>query len=402
MSKQWPKVKLGEVLRRVERFEPRDELTEYPFAGTYSFARGIFVGERKLGSTFALPKIQRIRAGDFIYCKIMAWEGAFGIAPKGADNCVMSGAFVVYELNRGQIDEKFLDYFFKVPDHWQSIGSQSSGTNVRRQSLHPSQFEKAEIPLPPLAEQRRVVARIEELAAQINEASTLRNQAAEETEKLMAGEERRIWPDGALVGAPTLAGVCTFLARGKQSEQGESDHFLIKTQHVQQDQYLPTLMRLAPHTAAKVKAEAIVQHGDTLIACSAAGCLGRVARFRDEGKTASTDTHVAVARANTDVVHSDYLYAYLRGAQGQHQLRSRERGDWQREKISFRLTELNLNDLRKVPIPVPPLPEQRRIVAELDTLQAEVDALKRLQAETAAELDALLPSILDRAFNGGL
>ena len=35
-----------------------------------------------------------------------------------------------------------------------------------------------------------------------------------------------------------------------------------------------------------------------------------------------------------------------------------------------------------------------RIVAGLDALQAEVDALKRLQSETAAELDALLPAIL--------
>src|SRR2546427_4948520 len=46
--------------------------------------------------------------------------------------------------------------------------------------------------------------------------------------------------------------------------------------------------------------------------------------------------------------------------------------------------------------------EQRRIVAELDALQAEVDALRRLQAKTAAELDALLPAILDRAFKGEL
>ena len=37
-----------------------------------------------------------------------------------------------------------------------------------------------------------------------------------------------------------------------------------------------------------------------------------------------------------------------------------------------------------------------------DTLQAEVDALKRLQAETAAELHVLLPAILDRAFKGEL
>jgi type I restriction enzyme S subunit len=53
-------------------------------------------------------------------------------------------------------------------------------------------------------------------------------------------------------------------------------------------------------------------------------------------------------------------------------------------------------------IPVPPLPDQRRIVTELDALQAEVDALTRLQTETAAELDALLPSILDKAFKGQL
>jgi len=50
----------------------------------------------------------------------------------------------------------------------------------------------------------------------------------------------------------------------------------------------------------------------------------------------------------------------------------------------------------------PPLPEQHRIVAYLDGLQVQVNALKRLQAETAAELDALLPSVLAKAFRGEL
>jgi hypothetical protein len=48
------------------------------------------------------------------------------------------------------------------------------------------------------------------------------------------------------------------------------------------------------------------------------------------------------------------------------------------------------------------LPEQCRIVAQLDALQSQEDALKRLQSETAAELDAFLPAILDRAFKGEL
>jgi type I restriction enzyme S subunit len=57
---------------------------------------------------------------------------------------------------------------------------------------------------------------------------------------------------------------------------------------------------------------------------------------------------------------------------------------------------------KKLLIPVPPLPEQRRIVAYLDSLQAKVDELKRLQAETEKELEELVSSILDKAFKGEL
>jgi type I restriction enzyme S subunit len=53
-------------------------------------------------------------------------------------------------------------------------------------------------------------------------------------------------------------------------------------------------------------------------------------------------------------------------------------------------------------IPVPSIPTQHRIVAYLDDLQTKVSTLKRLQAETTAELDALLLSILDKAFKGEL
>jgi type I restriction enzyme S subunit len=48
------------------------------------------------------------------------------------------------------------------------------------------------------------------------------------------------------------------------------------------------------------------------------------------------------------------------------------------------------------------LSNQRRIVAYLDGLQVKLDALKRLQDETAKELEAMLPSVLDRAFRGEL
>ena len=63
---------------------------------------------------------------------------------------------------------------------------------------------------------------------------------------------------------------------------------------------------------------------------------------------------------------------------------------------------VNATKLKALPIALPPPTEQYRILSELDALQSQVDALKKLQTETAAELDALLPSILDKAFKGEL
>ena len=63
---------------------------------------------------------------------------------------------------------------------------------------------------------------------------------------------------------------------------------------------------------------------------------------------------------------------------------------------------LNIGSLKKFKFILPPIQEQRHIVAYLDRLEAKTDALKRLESQTAAELDALLPSILDKAFKGEL
>ena len=398
MSK-WPTAKLGEVLRRVERFEPRDELTEYPFAGTYSFARGIFVGERKLGSSFALPKIQRIRAGDFIYCKIMAWEGAFGVAPKETDNCVMSGAFVVYELNRDKIDEKFLDYFFKVPGHWQSIGSQSTGTNVRRQSLHPTQFERAEIPLPTLAQQRRVVARIEELATQIHEARTLRHQAAEEAEALLSSAQSALSHPSPLkpLSIEELVGE-DGLRNGKsvKSTGAESEIRCLTLSAMRNGRIDITDSKPVPMSRAEAEPFQ-VRRGDVYVirGNGSKDLCGRAGLIRDDvDGVVFPDLFIQIGLPKTQVLPEFFVAAWNSSA-------TRAIIE-EKAKTTSGIWKINQGHILSTQIPVPGLADQRRIVAELDALQAEVDALKRLQAETAAELEALLPAILDRAFKGEL
>lgn len=398
MSKNWPKVKLGEILRRVERFEPRDELTEYPFAGTYSFARGIFVGERKLGSSFALPKVQRICEGDFIYCKIMAWEGAFGIAPKEADNCVMSGAFVVYELNHERVDRSFLDYFFKVPAHWQNIGSQSSGTNVRRQSLHPTQFEKAEIPLPPLSEQRRVVTRIEKLAATVLEARSLRQQVSDETEMLVASRVFQLFTEGTRHGwkVGSLGDYVVEDCYGT-SEKTSTDNTgtpILRMGNIQKGRLDFRDLKYL-HLSEKERRRLLLERGDILVnRTNSAELVGKCAVFEAEGEF-SFASYLIRLRLDTARVDPRLIAAYINSPLGRAYMLSEKRQMTGQANV-------NSTKLKALPIALPSLSEQKRILKNLDALQAQVDALKGVQTETAAELDALMPSLLSKAFNGEL
>ena len=71
-------------------------------------------------------------------------------------------------------------------------------------------------------------------------------------------------------------------------------------------------------------------------------------------------------------------------------------------KTTSGIWKINQGHIASLSIPVPPLPEQRRIVAYLDNLQAKVDEMKHLREQALKELDAMLPSILDKAFKGEL
>jgi type I restriction enzyme S subunit len=76
------------------------------------------------------------------------------------------------------------------------------------------------------------------------------------------------------------------------------------------------------------------------------------------------------------------------------------RGQIERGASGTSPTMKNISKEKVLQLLLPPhgLPEQRRIVAYLDDLHQKTDSLRALQAETSVELDALMPSILDRAF----
>ena len=130
-----------------------DGTAQYRFAGVYSFGRGVFPSAVKMGSEFAYQRLSTVRAGDFIYPKLMAWEGALGVVPTECDGMVVSPEFPVFTVNTEAVLPEVLDIYFRTPDVWPALAEISGGTNARRRRLQPATFLSYEMPVPNMAKQ---------------------------------------------------------------------------------------------------------------------------------------------------------------------------------------------------------------------------------------------------------
>jgi len=128
----------------------------YRFAGVYSFGRGVFPSQTKTGMEFSYKWLTRLRKGDFVYPKLMAWEGALGTVPLECEGLFVSTEFPVFEVNARSVLPEVLDMYFRNPSVWPQIAAISTGTNVRRRRLHPASFLKYRFPLPPMEVQRAI------------------------------------------------------------------------------------------------------------------------------------------------------------------------------------------------------------------------------------------------------
>jgi len=130
-----------------------DGTAQYRFAGVYSFGRGVFPSAVKMGSEFSYQRLSTVRAGDFVYPKLMAWEGALGVVPTECDGMVVSPEFPVFTVNTEAVLAEVLDIYFRTPDIWPALAEISGGTNARRRRLQPSTFLSYQMPVPSMAKQ---------------------------------------------------------------------------------------------------------------------------------------------------------------------------------------------------------------------------------------------------------
>lgn len=385
----WPKVRLAEVLTRVERPETPVPGKTYRQIGVRLWGEGAYEREPIDGGETKYAQLFRAQDGDVIVNKIWARNGSVAVVPESLAGCFGSGEFPMFEPNRDRLDPRWMGWLTKTREFWEQCDEKSRGTSGKNR-IKPDQFLQIEIPLPPLAEQRRIVARIDALAAQIAQAQSLRHQATQEVEALLVSTAEKLFEPKQGWDIKRVADFC------EPPQYGY-------TASATHEPVGPRLLRITdiqdgcvnwdqvPYCLCPEPEKYLLKCNDLVFARTGA-TTGKSYVIRECPKAVFASYLIRLRVRESVLV--DYLYRYFQSPGYWDQIADEKKGTGQ--------PNLNGSKLAKLRVPVPPISEQRRIVAELDALQAEVERLKRLQAETAAELDALLPSILDRAFKGEL
>src|SRR5712692_6590198 len=172
MIKSYPMVPLSKLLIRSEERAEIDPSKQYRQVTVRLWGKGVDLRTQVAGADVAASKQFIVRTNQFILSKIDARNGAFGLIPDSLDGAIVSSDFPIFTLNHPRILPEFLNWMSKTPGFVDLCKAASEGT-TNRVRLKIDRFLATEIPLPPIEEQGRIVARIEELAAKIEEAQGL-------------------------------------------------------------------------------------------------------------------------------------------------------------------------------------------------------------------------------------
>ncbi len=327
-----------------------------------------------------------MKTGDFIYSRLFAWRGAFGVINTHLDGCYVSGEFPTFTPIAEKIDITYLQLWFRLSKIIEIVEADCTGsTPLTRNRFKENFFLALEIPLPPLEEQRRIVARIEELAARIEEARGLRYEAEEEAEALPHVTARKLLSE-IQVQSSELHHCLDTKRDGVQTgpfgaQLGTQDftHTGIPILTIGNIQYsglkLDNLKYVSEQKAEQL-ARFVIREGDILFARM--GTVGRCCVASREAEGWLFNYHIIRVALDKAKADSRYIHWSIQA--------SPDIEEYLDEKIRGATRQgVNSTIVSSLPVRIPPLPEQRRIVTYLDDLQAKVDALRQLQAKTQAD-----------------
>jgi len=336
-----------------------------------------------------------IRPGDLVVSGINAYKGAVALYEGRTEACATIH-YGSYAVRAGRADPKFLWWLLRSHRFRELLEQHVPGgikTELKAKRLLP-----IPIPLPPLEEQRRIVARIECLASRIREADEYRLRSLEERRALRGAFMHNLTKRFVHLGR--LARVLRTKPRNGWSAACDND-----------DGGVPVLTLSAvtgyTYDSSAYKRTSIATNGDAhywlkpgdllITRSNTLSLVGHAAIYDGDPNPCIYPDLMMRLELDDSVADRTFVWCWLQSPLVREFIERHAKG------TSPTMKKISQGVVMNIPFPESiTVEEQRRIVTQFTVIEGKLEKMSRLQKQTGVELDALLPSILDRAFKGDL
>jgi type I restriction enzyme, S subunit len=393
MNREWPMVSLGELLIQDKTYIESPEVKTYPKLSVKLYGKGVVLDAPVNGGELKMPRHQLAKSGQVILSEIWGKKGAIGFVPADGEGALCTSHFFLFDVEKSKVEPGYLRLIFRANYLEEQLGVDAKGTTGYA-AVRPKHLLAAQIPLPPLEEQRRIVARVEAMAAKIEEARGLRHLATSEADVFGQASLKRI-RERLLDGTFPIAklGAIARITSGGTPSRGnpsfwDGDIPWIKTGELVDGEILDAEERITIDGMENSSAR-LFPVGTVLIALYGQGqTRGRTGLLRIE----ATSNQACCAILPSKELLPEFTQLWLRSLYSD--LRQQSHGGAQ--------PNWNGQMIKNLDIAVLPRDVQQGAIRDAAFLQSTVNRLENLQGVVKLELDALLPSILSRAFVGEL
>lgn len=269
------------------------------------------------------------------------------------------------------------------------LGSGSTFEAVKIDDL-----ESLEIPLPPLSEQKRIAAILNEQMAAVERARAATEAQLEAAKALPAAHLRAVFtsPEAQHWPVKRVSELCSGIDYGftASADFGVAEPRFLRITDIQDGHVdwhkVPGCQISAEEELAKTLAE-----GDIVFARTGA-TTGKSFLVKQPPRAVFA-SYLIRLRPSSQVT-ADYMYAFFQSDGYWEQIRARARGGAQ--------PNVNATLLGALTLPVPPLVEQQRIVAQVNEQMAQAEKVRRELDDQLTAINALPAALLRRAFSGEL
>lgn len=290
-------------------------------------------------------------------------------------------------------DTKFLYYHLNRHPYLLGFDNGENQTNLRKDDIL-----KCPLYVPPLPEQKRIVAIVDEAFEGIDRAIANTEKNLTNARELFESYLNAVFTQkGEQAEMFKLADLCErgrVITYGviKLGEHVDDGVPCLRTSNVRWLNIDVTgIKRISPSLSAEYK-RTILKGGEVLV--NVRGTLGGVAVITPEMAGWNISREVALIPIDLKQVYPNYLAYWIGAKTNQNWLTGVQKG--------AAYTGINLEDLRTLPVVVPTLKEQERLINSIEKIHTYAQRLEAIYQQKLSALNELKQSILQKAFTGEL